>query len=209
MKSSTVTLRDSRPGAYRRHNHTCTAVQSGTSGAGIVALEAAGVSSRPCRRWTKSEVVQTLRRRHVKGPPLSHTWKDDKPLFGAAGAESGDWHSANRGLRSTMRPSVPHSVFGLEQHLEIRARQPGVRAKPLSKQIAQLVAVGRRPSSSRIARYASMPALAPWGMNSFSRSRAASSDRAGTPRGVEPVLPSATVSGPAIQHPLRQVTEGE
>ena len=46
----------------------------------------------------------------------------------------------NRGLRSTTRSSVPHSVFGLEQHLEIRARQSGVRAKPLAKQITQLVA---------------------------------------------------------------------
>ena len=51
-----------------------------------------------------------------------------------------------------MRPSVPHSVFGLEQHLEIRARQPGVRAKPLSKQIAQLVARfwPRNSSGSRV-----------------------------------------------------------
>ena len=68
------------------------------------ALEAAGIASRPCQRWTKAKVVEALRRRHVEGPPLSHVWKDDKPLFRAAVRKFGNWHNALRAAGLEPRP---------------------------------------------------------------------------------------------------------
>ena len=73
---------------YRKSLHSCTTRRSGILGVGERRPEAAGIASRLCQRWTKAKVVEALRRRHVEGPPLSHVWKDDKPLFRAAVASS-------------------------------------------------------------------------------------------------------------------------
>ena len=97
-------LKDRQRRAYHRHIHTCTAVRSGTLGVGISAIEAAGIASRPCQRWTKARVVEALRRRHVEGPPLSHVWRDDKPLFRAAVRKFGNWHNALRAAGLEPRP---------------------------------------------------------------------------------------------------------
>ena len=68
------------------------------------ALAAAGITPRPCQRWTKATIVQSLRRRHEQGPPLSHTWTDDKPLFRAAVRKFGSWHGALRAAGLETRP---------------------------------------------------------------------------------------------------------
>jgi hypothetical protein len=41
------------------------------------ALIDAGIPLRPLRRWTKRSIIETLRIRNKKGPPLTNVWKDD------------------------------------------------------------------------------------------------------------------------------------
>ncbi len=60
------------------------------------ALIAAGLPTPVRKRWTKRSVIQALRIRSEKGPPLSHVWKDNKPLFRAAVNHFGNWNAALR-----------------------------------------------------------------------------------------------------------------
>lgn len=60
------------------------------------ALVAAGLPTPVRRRWSKRSVIQALRARTEKGPPLSNVWKDDRPLFRAAINYFGNWNAALR-----------------------------------------------------------------------------------------------------------------
>jgi len=61
-----------------------------------LALIAAGIPTSPLRRWTKRSIIEKLRTRVEKGPPLSNTWKDDRPFFRAAIRHFGNWNAALR-----------------------------------------------------------------------------------------------------------------
>ena len=61
-----------------------------------LALLAAGIPTSTFRRWTKRSIIETLRIRAEKGPPLTNTWKDDRPLFRAAINHFGNWNTALR-----------------------------------------------------------------------------------------------------------------
>ncbi|RLT21068.1 MAG: hypothetical protein DWI28_00115 [Planctomycetota bacterium] len=60
------------------------------------ALVAAGLPTPVRKRWTKRSLIQALNVRSEKGPPLSHVWKDDTPLFRAAVNHYGNWNAALR-----------------------------------------------------------------------------------------------------------------
>ena len=61
-----------------------------------LALIATGIPAPTLRRWTKRSIIETLRIRAEKGPPLSNTWKDNRPFFRAAIRHFGSWNAALR-----------------------------------------------------------------------------------------------------------------
>ena len=88
------------------------------------ALQAAGIATRPSHSWTKAIITESLRRRHAEGPPLSHVWKDDKPLFCAAIRKFGNWHTALRTAGIEPRPfrkwSPERVIDGLCANIDTR-----------------------------------------------------------------------------------------
>lgn len=67
------------------------------------ALRAAGLKSKPHRRWSKRSVLQAIHCRHESGLPLSRVWQEDAPLFDAAVRYFGNWEQAMRA--AGMQPS--------------------------------------------------------------------------------------------------------
>lgn len=55
-------------------------------------------------RWNKQVVVEAILAHHRSGWPLSHAWKEDKPLFRAAVRHFGNWQNALRAAGLNPKP---------------------------------------------------------------------------------------------------------
>lgn len=58
------------------------------------ALAAAGIPSRPIRRWNRQRVIDVLRSRFEQGLPLNRLWQLDRSVYCAAGKYFGSYQAA-------------------------------------------------------------------------------------------------------------------
>ena len=83
-----------------------------------LALLAAGVPAQVPQRWTRSTVLAGMHRYREQGR-LSRVWREDKPLFAAAGQHFGNW---NKALQAAGLPSKPRRRWSKELVIqELRA----------------------------------------------------------------------------------------
>jgi hypothetical protein len=90
------------------------------------ARKAAGLPSKPVRRWTRAAVVKALQARHDHGRSPSLTYKEDRALTSAAVRLFGSFRQAlaTAGLESTLRKWSPQRAIQ-----ELRARFPDGMAR--------------------------------------------------------------------------------
>jgi hypothetical protein len=125
------------------------------------ALNAAGIATKPCQRWTKAKVINAVRQRASEGPPLSQVWKDDKPLFRAATHMFGNWSNTLTVAGLDPRPyrqwSIPRVIDALrgwyrQQPCVIRRVDPALADAAyrfFGSTLAALEAAGLDPPPSR------------------------------------------------------------